>query len=267
MLMGMCLPTQQAFQCCFDVGFRLIWRRDVVQRNINVETTLRTSTLDSTTLDNVKSTLSISTLIWRTLGNVETTLPFAMLICTTLSHLETALWMWPLKKWKNKLRVKNIIIFLIFFSIRVFFHGHWRLTGQQGKWGDHLFFHSTTSTRLRTLRHLFATLHVRWLLHTFNRTACIYQTAIRWDLAPYQINIWLIDDVALVFVCLRVDLIFCYSNLELETSGYELASTITLVLQANRLTKCAMSFNKNHLNWISWTQNLLHFVPLFKECM
>ena len=28
--------TEQTFQRCFDVGFRLIWRRDVVQRQINV---------------------------------------------------------------------------------------------------------------------------------------------------------------------------------------------------------------------------------------
>ena len=48
-----------------------------------------------------------------------------------------------------------------FFSIKVFCHRHCRLTGQQGKGGDHLLFHSTTSTRSRTLRHLFATLHVR----------------------------------------------------------------------------------------------------------
>ena len=33
---------------------------------------------------------------------------------------------------------------IIFFSMRVFFHGHLRLTGQQGKGGDHLLFHSTT---------------------------------------------------------------------------------------------------------------------------
>ena len=43
----------------------------------------------------------------------------------------------------------------VFFSIRVFFHGHWRLTGQQGKGGDHVLFHSTTSTRSRTFRLLF----------------------------------------------------------------------------------------------------------------
>ena len=48
----------------------------------------------------------------------------------------------------------------------------------------------------------------------------------------------LIDDA--MFVCLLDELIlgFCYSDLTLETDGFEIASTITLVLQANRLTKC-----------------------------
>ena len=93
-------------------------------------------------------------------------------------------------------------IITIFFSIRVSFQGH---TGQQRKGGDHLLFHSTTSTRSRTFRHLFATLHVRWPSHIFNRNTCIYQTATRWDLPPYRITIWLID-VMLIFVCLLVDL-------------------------------------------------------------
>ena len=35
------------------------------------------------------------------------------------------------------------IFFFFFFSIRVFFHRHWRFTGQQGKGGDHLLFRST----------------------------------------------------------------------------------------------------------------------------
>ena len=87
----------------------------------------------------------------------------------------------------------------IFFSIRIFFHRHWQLIGQQGKGGDHLLFHSTTCTRSRTFRHLFATLHVRWLSHIFNRNACVYQTATRWDLPPYRITIWLTDDVTLSF--------------------------------------------------------------------
>ena len=54
-------------------------------------------------------------------------------------------------------------------------------TGQQRKGRDHLLFHSTTSTRSWTFRRLFALLHVRWLSHIFNRTACIYQTATRCD--------------------------------------------------------------------------------------
>ena len=69
--------------------------------------------------------------------------------------------------------------FLFFFSIRVFFHGHWRLTGQQGKGGDHILFHSTISTRSQTFRHLFATLHVRWLSHIFNRN-----TRKGWSFSP-----------------------------------------------------------------------------------
>ena len=61
-----------------------------------------------------------------------------------------------------------------------------------GEGGDHLLFHSTTSTHSRTLRHLLTTLNVRWLSHIFNRNPCVYQTATRWDLPPYRITIWLI---------------------------------------------------------------------------
>ena len=42
----------------------------------------------------------------------------------------------------------------LFFSIRVFFHRHWKFTGQEGKRGEHLLFNCTTSTRLWTFRHL-----------------------------------------------------------------------------------------------------------------
>ena len=47
---------------------------------------------------------------------------------------------------------------------------------------------------------------------------------------------WLIDDA--VFVCLLDELIlgFCYSDLTLETGGFELAPAITLLLQVNQLT-------------------------------
>ena len=49
------------------------------------------------------------------------------------------------------------------------------------------------STRSRTFRQLFATLHVRWLSHIFNRNACIYQTATRWNfttLSNYHFIDW-----------------------------------------------------------------------------
>ena len=48
-------------------------------------------------------------------------------------------------------------------------------------------------------------------------------------------------DVILIFTCLLDDLIqgFCYSILTRRTGELELASTITFVLQANQLTKCA----------------------------
>ena len=121
-------------------------------------------------------------------------------------------------------------------------------TGEEGRGPSYIplyHFHP-----LRTLTHLFATLHVRWLSRIFNRNVCVYQTATRWDLPPYRITIWLIDDVTLSF-CLFTwwfdSSFFCYSNLRRETGGFELASTITLVLQANRLTKCA-----SHLIYTLW---------------
>ena len=66
----------------------------------------------------------------------------------------------------------------IFFSIKVLFHGHWQLTGQQGKGGDHLLFYSTTSTRSQSFRDLFAALPVKWLSHIFSCIACIYQLLV-----------------------------------------------------------------------------------------
>ena len=135
--------------------------------------------------------------------------------------------------------IQSLLVNWFFFLSRFSFH--WRLTGQQGKWGDHLLFHSTTSTRSQTFKHLFATLHVRWLSHIFNRTACIYQIATRWHLPPSRITSWLIGDVIISLVCLLAELIlgFCCSNLIRKTDEFKLALTIALVLQANRLTKFA----------------------------
>ena len=59
---------------------------------------------------------------------------------------------------------------------------------------------------------------------------------------------WFFDDA--MFFCLLDELIlgFSYSDLTWETGGFELASTTTLVLQANRLTKCEPPFFENFEN-------------------
>ena len=82
---------------------------------------------------------------------------------------------------------------------------------------------------------------MRWPPLIFKRTACICQTATRWDVPLYHITLWMINDEMLIFVYLLDELIvsFCHSNLTRKTGGLELASTITLVIQANQLTKCA----------------------------
>ena len=90
---GTCLPSKH-----FNIVFRLIWRHDVAQRQINVETTLCTSTLKFTTLNSMESMLSISKLIWTTLENFETTFSFSTQIFTTLGNVETTLWIWPFEK-------------------------------------------------------------------------------------------------------------------------------------------------------------------------
>ena len=89
-----------------------------------------------------------------------------------------------------------------YFSIKVFFHRHWLFTRQKGKWGGHFLFFSTSSTHLQTFRHLFTTLHVRWLPRIFNRTSCIYQTTTRSGLLPYWTTIRVIDDWMLMLVLL-----------------------------------------------------------------
>ena len=61
-----------------------------------------------------------------------------------------------------------------------------------------------------------------------------------------------------IFVCLLDDLIlvFCYSNLTRENGGLELALIITIVLQANQLTKCASN--------TKWLFELLKDFHLFR---
>ena len=86
-------------------------------------------------------------------------------------------------------------------------HKHWDIYLQLCMWNDYHVFLIVTLVFTRLLLD-----EIYYL---------IYQTATRWKL-PFD---WLIDDA--MFVCLLEELIlgFCYSNLTLETGGFELAST------------------------------------------
>ena len=56
---------------------------------------------------------------------------------------------------------KDSYIELFFLFCQGFLSQTLTIHRTEEKGGDHLLFHSTTSTRRRTLRHLFPTLHVR----------------------------------------------------------------------------------------------------------
>ena len=112
---------QQTFQRCFNVVFWSIQRRDVGQRQINVETMFCISTLEFTTLNNVESTLCISKLIWTTFDNVEATLSFSTSSFTMFLNVETTLWKWPFLKRTKKiyfeLNARNSKFYLLFHNL------------------------------------------------------------------------------------------------------------------------------------------------------
>ena len=129
------------------------------------------------------------------------------------------------------------VLALFFFSIKVFFtgtddsqdskgregtifyssiplppaHEHWDIYLQLCMWDDYYVF-------------LIATLVFTRLLH-----GEIYHLME----LPFK---WLIDDAMFVSLLDELILGFGYSDLTLEIGGFELASSITLVLQVNRLT-------------------------------
>ena len=111
----------RTFQRRFNVAFRLIWRRDIAQRQSNVETTLCTSTLTFTTFNNIETTLRISTLNWTTLDNVETTLSFS----TSISQRWTTSKQCCKYDHSIKPQFKSKIIFLSFkdyAGLKIFFN-------------------------------------------------------------------------------------------------------------------------------------------------
>ena len=81
---------------------------------------------------------------------------------------------------------------LQFFFIRVFFTDTDNSQDSRGREGT-IFYSTLPLPPAHEHSDIFATLHVRWLSRIFNRNACVYQTATRWDLPPYRITIWVVD--------------------------------------------------------------------------
>ena len=127
---------------------------------------------------------------------------------------------WPVECPNWLLAKKKAVNIVFFFSIRNFFHGPSFI----------LLYHFHPPSR--TFRHLFETLQVRLLSHIFNRYSMRFTTLLN-----YYLIDWYDTDFCL-FAC-WFDFRFCYSYFTWEISGLELASTIILILQANRLSKCA----------------------------
>ena len=140
----------------------------------------------------------------------------------------------------HQLYINNMYLFFI----RVFFHGHWRLTGQQGKREDHLLLHSTSPIYsylqlcMWDKDHIFLIAPLAFSRLLLDEIYHLIELLFDWLIDCWLID-WLIDDP--MFACLLDDLIldFCHSNRTRETGGLKRASTITLLLQVNRLTKCA----------------------------
>ena len=118
--------------------------------------------------------------------------------------------------------------------MRDFSHWYWRFTRKQGKGVDHL--HSFVQL---PLSHEHSDIYLQlfgwgdcyvflmaWLVSN-------YPTAIRWDLPPCGITIWLIDNGMLIRYLFTwwFNSRFCYNNLTAESGGFELAPTLSFFIE------------------------------------
>ena len=103
--------------------------------------------------------------------------------------------------WSSLTKFNHVFVFLffVFFSIRVFFHGH-----RQIKREGTVFYSTLPLPSSDEHSDIYLQL-CTWDDYRIFLIATLVFT--RRDLPPYRITIWLIDDVMLIFVCLLVDLI------------------------------------------------------------
>ena len=123
----------------------------------------------------------------------------------------------------------------VFFFIRVFFTDTHDSRDSRGREGN-IFYSTLPHPPAHEHYDIYLQLSIWDDYHVFLIATLVFARLLLDEIyhlieLPFE---WLIDDA--MFVCLLDELIlgFCYSDLTLETGGFELASTITLVLQANR---------------------------------
>ena len=127
-----------------------------------------------------------------------------------------------------------------FFPIRIFFTGTDDSQDSRGREGT--IFYSTLPL-LPAHEHwdIYLQLCIWDNYHVFLIAKLVF-TRLLLDKIYHLIELpfeWLTDGAMFVFLLDELILGFCYCNFTLETGGFELVSSITLVLQANWLTKCA----------------------------
>ena len=125
----------------------------------------------------------------------------------------------------------DMLVFFSFFSIRVFFTDTVDLQDSRGRKGT-IFYSTLPLPPAHEHWYIYLQLCMWDDYHAFLIATLVFTRLLLDDIyhlieLPFE---WLIDAM---FVRVLEELIlgFCYSDLTLETSGFELASTIILVLQ------------------------------------
>ena len=141
----------------------------------------------------------------------------------TVHKLHTLFWWFHCRLWTGKYQLGSLVktVFYSFFSVRVFFHGHWQFTGQNQKGENHL-----------SLCHFRQLTNIQIFMCNF-----VYEMISIWDLPPMRICIWLLIECCFQFFLWFTAVTYC-SNLSQTRGRFELVSIITLVLQGNQLNKC-----------------------------
>lgn len=141
---------------------------------------------------------------------------------------------------KSTMKIQELCLCSNFFSFcKGFLSQTWTISGQQGKGRDR---HYSSLSLPLTYEHsdnFFPTLQLRWLPVKYFWLYCLQpQDFYSMRFTPLEKH-HLIHCEQSVNFCLLDNSRFCYSNLTRGSAGFELVLTITVVLRANQLTKCA----------------------------